>query len=157
MRRFAVLTSSALLTVTAAGCGWSPPSPPPTSTAADCGPQPSAAAVESELSLLPPGPWRQTARGAAADCDLQWVIVTAGDRPDSLQQALFFDGVEPVGSPTMNPRPYITVTPQGAHNAVVQYQWRQGQDQPCCPTGIGTARVTLEDGRLTVLDPVPAS
>lgn len=154
MRRLAVLISSGLL---AAGCGWSPPSPSPTSSAADCGPGPTAGAVESELSLLPPGPWQETARGSAADCGLQWVVVTAGSQPDSPSQALFFDGSEPVGSPTMDPRPYITVTPQGEHDAVVQYQWRQGQDPPCCPTGIGTARVTLEEGRLTVLDPVPGA
>ncbi|MFW0151680.1 LppP/LprE family lipoprotein [Mycobacterium sp. smrl_JER01] len=148
---------AAVLAVVAAGCGWSPPAPEPTRTATDCGPGPSPQAIESELTLLPPGPWRETARGAAADCRLQWAVVTAGDQDDSPQQVLFFDGTEPVGSPTMDPRPYITVTPQGEHDAVVQYQWRQGQDEPCCPTGIGTARVTLEDGRLTVLDPVPAA
>lgn len=138
-------------------CGGSPPAATPTSTAADCGPGPDAAAIDSELLLLPPGPWRETARGRAADCHLQWVVVTAGDRPDSPQQALFFDGADAVGSPTPEPRPYITVTAQGEHNAVVQYQWRQGQDEPCCPTGIGTARVTLEEGRLTILDPIPGA
>lgn len=137
-----------------AGCGWSPPSSPPTSTA-ECGPGPSAQAIESELSLLPPGQWRETARGSAADCRLQWAVVTDGEQPDSPQQVLFFDGPEPVGSPTIDPRPYLTVTPQGRSDAVVQYQWRQGQDEPCCPTGIGTARVTLEEGRLTILDPIP--
>lgn len=111
--------------------------------------------MESEFALLPAGAWRETARGAAGDCRLQWVVVTAGDQPDSPQQALFFDDGAPVGSPTMEPRPYITVTAQGERDAVVQYQWRQGGDEPCCPTGIGTARVTLEDGRLTVLDPIP--
>lgn len=157
MRRIPVLISSGLFAAVAAGCGFSPPSPQPTSTAADCGPGPDAAAVESEFALLPPGPWKETTRGTAADCRLQWVVVTAGDQPDSPQQALFFDGAEPIGSPSMDPRPYITVTPQGEHDAVVQYQWRQGQDEPCCPTGIGTARVTLEEGRLTVLDPVPGA
>jgi len=142
---------------TAAGCGWSPPTAAPTSTAVDCGPGPDAASVESELQLLPPEPWRETSRGRSADCSMQWVVVTGGDQPDSPQQVLFFDGVEPVGSPTMDPRPYITVTSQGEHDAVVQYQWRQGADQPCCPTGIGTARVTIEDGRLTILDPIPGA
>ncbi len=111
--------------------------------------------MESELSLLPAGIWREIDRGSAADCRMQWVVVTSGDAADSPQQVFFFDGEEPVGPPTMDPKPYITVTPQGEHDAVVQYQWRQGQDEPCCPTGIGTARVTLEEGRLTVLDPIP--
>jgi hypothetical protein len=148
-----------ILGVSVAGCGWNPPAPAPTSSAAavDCGPGPSAADVESEFALLPPGPWREVSRDHAADCQLQWVVVTSGDQPDSPQQVLFFDGAAPVGSPTMEPRPYITVTAQGEHDAVVQYQWSQGQDEPCCPTGIGTARVTLEDGRLTILDPIPNS
>lgn len=142
------------LAATVAGCGWSPPAAPPTSTV-DCGPGPGAEAVTAEFALLPPGAWRDTARGSTPDCRLFWVVVTSGDAPDSPQQVLFFDGVEPVGSPTPDPRPYITVTAQGDHAASVQYQWLQGQDQPCCPTGIGSARVTLEDGRLTVLDPIP--
>ena len=153
--------ASVLLTlgVTVAGCGWSPPAPAPTSSAAaaDCGPRPTAQDVEAEFALLPPAPWREVSRGHASDCRLQWVVVTSGDQPDSLQQVLFFDDGAPVGSPTMDPRPYITVTAQGEHDAVVQYQWSQGDDEPCCPTGIGTARVTLEDGRLTILDPIPNS
>ena len=40
--------------------------------------------------------------------------------------------------------------------AVVQYQWRQGNDAPCCPTGIGTVRFHIgEDGKLKALDPIP--
>lgn len=143
----------ALVALTA-GCGWSPPPPPPTSTA-DCGPGPTADAVTGEFALLPEADWRETARGSTPDCVLQWVVVSAGDASDSPQQVLFFDSGAPVGSPTPDPRSYITVTAQGDHNAVVQYQWRQGQDPACCPTGIGSARVTLEDGRLTVLDPIP--
>jgi len=146
----------ALVTLAAstAGCGWSPPAAPPTSTV-DCGPGPSPDAVAFELQLLPPGSWRDTARGSSPDCQLYWVVVSAGDASDSPQQVLFFDGVNPIGSPTPDPRPYITVTPQGDHTANVQYQWRQGQDPACCPTGIGSAKVTIEDGRLTVLDPIP--
>jgi hypothetical protein len=145
---------AAALAVLSAGCGWSPPAAPPTSTQA-CGPGPDEQAVNTEISMLPPGMWRETARGHAADCRFNWVVVSSGSQPESLRQALFFDGNKGVGSPTPDPRPYITVTPQGDHNAVVQYQWLQGQDQPCCPTGIGSARVTLEEGRLTVLDPIP--
>jgi hypothetical protein len=145
---------SATLAVLAAGCGWSPPAPPSTATA-DCGPGPSPDAVTTELGMLPPGTWHDTARGNTPDCHLYWVVVTSGDAPDSLQQVLFFDGGKAVGEPSMDPRPYISVAAQGQSTAVVQYQWRQGQDQPCCPTGVGTARVTLEDGRLTILDPIP--
>jgi hypothetical protein len=153
-RRGVALASAAALTLVSAACGWSPPSPPPTSTAA-CGPGPSAAAVADEIALLQPAPWRETSRGHAADCHLNWVIVTSGTQPDAPQQVLFFADAKGIGSPTPDPRPYIAVNPQGDKDAVVQYQWRQGQDQPCCPTGFGTARATVEDGRLTILDPIP--
>ncbi|ABM14590.1 LppP/LprE family lipoprotein [Mycolicibacterium vanbaalenii] len=145
----------ALVTVAAlSGCGWSPPAPPPTSTAAECGPGPAADVVAAEIAMLPPAEWEETERGHSADCRLNWVVVSSGHF-DAPQQVLFFDGTEPVGSPTPEPRRFITVIPQGRSDAVVQYQWRQGQDEPCCPTGIGTARVTLEEGRLTILDPIP--
>jgi hypothetical protein len=38
----------------------------------------------------------------------------------------------------------------------VQYQWRQGDEAPCCPTGIGTVRFRIgQDGALEALDPIP--
>ncbi|MGE0220835.1 LppP/LprE family lipoprotein [Mycolicibacterium sp.] len=154
MRLLRLAAASAALAALMTGCGWSPPPAPPTSTV-DCGPGPTQDAVTAEFALLPEAPWREVSRGNTPDCALQWVIVTSGDASDSPQQVLFFDRGEPVGSPTPDPRPYITVTAQGDHDAVVQYQWRQDQDPACCPTGIGTARVTLEEGRLTVLDPIP--
>lgn len=154
MRILRSLVALVALAALAAGCGWSPSAPAPTSTA-DCGPGPTADAVTSEFALLPPGAWRDTARGNTPDCRLYWVVVTSGEALDSPQQVLFFDTDGPIGSPTPEPRPYITVIPQGDTTAAVQYQWRQGQEEPCCPTGIGSARVTVEDGRLTVLDPIP--
>lgn len=151
MRGVAVLVSTGLLV---AGCGWSPPAAPPTATV-DCGAGPAADVVNAEFALLPAGSWQESSRGNTPDCRLFWVVVDSGSAPGDPQQVLFFDGQNPVGSPTPQPRPYITVTARGEHTAVVQYQWRQGSDEPCCPTGIGSARVTLEDGRLTILDPVP--
>ena len=43
----------------------------------------------------------------------------------------------------------------GNDTAAVQYQWRQGQDPACCPTGIATVRFKIEDGKLKALDPIP--
>jgi hypothetical protein len=154
MRLSRALAAPVMVGLLTAACGWSPPSPAPTSTAA-CGPGPGAAALSDEIALLPPASWTEAARGHAADCRLNWVVVSAGSASDSPQQVLFFDGEKGIGSPTPDPRPYITVTAQGDHDAVVQYQWRQGSEPACCPTGIGSARVTLEDGRLTILDPIP--
>lgn len=145
----------ALVTVVAiSGCGWSPPAPPPTSAAAECGPGPAADVVAAEIAMLPPAAWEETERGHATDCRLNWVVVSSGHF-DAPQQVLFFDGTEPVGSPTPEPRRFITVIPQGDHTALVQYQWRKDTDELCCPTGIGSVRVVLEDGRLTILDPIP--
>ncbi|MGE2733248.1 LppP/LprE family lipoprotein [Mycolicibacterium vaccae] len=144
----------AVIVVLAAGCGWSPGGQTPVNTV-DCGPGPAPEAVEAEIAALPPGQWAETDRGSAPDCALQWVVVSDGQADDSPEQVLFFAGENPVGSPTPEPRPYITVIPQGDATALVQYQWRQDSEEPCCPTGIGSARVTLEDGRLTVLDPIP--
>jgi hypothetical protein len=47
------------------------------------------------------------------------------------------------------------VTAQGDDTAVVQYQWRQAGEPACCPTGIGSARFTIRDGKLEALDPIP--
>ena len=60
-----------------------------------------------------------------------------------------------IGTPTPDPRPYITITAMGSDAAAVQYQWCQGQDPACCPTGIGSARFKIEDGKLKALDPIP--
>jgi hypothetical protein len=48
------------------------------------------------------------------------------------------------------------VVPLGQAIATVLYQWLQGQDKPCCPTGIGQVRFQIgEDGTLKALDPIP--
>lgn len=148
------------LGVIAAGCGWSPPSPPPTNTAGCTsanGPAPDTVAyVVNQLPELPAGHrWRETVSGHTADCGLHWVQVASGDASDAPQQVLFFDHNSSIGSPTPDPRPYITVTPSGGDTATVQYQWRKGQDPACCPTGIGAVRVRIEDGKLKALDPIP--
>lgn len=83
------------------------------------------------------------ARNLPRSCARLWAalgVVTPGDASDSPQQVLLFNRNTPLGTPTPDPRPYITVTPMGNDTAVVQYQWRQGQDAACCPTGIGTVR-----------------
>jgi hypothetical protein len=150
----AMLTTIGLIT---AGCGWSPPSAPPTSSASCTQADgPSADSVAQEITQLPTGqPWRETSRGHTPDCQLHWVVVTVGDASDSPRQVLFFDHNSPIGTPTPDPRPYANVTAQGNDTAVVQYQWRQGQDPACCPTGIGTVRFRIVDGKLKALDPIP--
>ncbi|OBB18023.1 hypothetical protein A5662_00320 [Mycobacteriaceae bacterium 1482268.1] len=142
----------------AVACGWSPPSPPPTSTQA-CAPSdaPTPDTVKQAVAGLPQGPqWRETTRGHTPDCRLNWVVVKAGDASDSPMQVLFFDRNNALGPATPEPRTYINVISIGNQTASVQYQWRQGQDAACCPTGIGTVRFEIgDDGKIKALDPIP--
>lgn len=76
--------------------------------------------------------------------------------PVDSPQLLFFDRNIPLGSPTRNPKPYITVLPAGDDTVTVQYQWQIGSDQECCPTGIGTVRFHIgSDGKLEALGSIP--
>lgn len=145
-----------VLGLVTAGCGWSPPAPT-TTTSAGCTPAdgPSAETIAAEIAKLPAAQWTEIVNGHAADCSLHWVVVASGDASDSPGQVLFFDRKSPIGTATPEPRPYITVTAQGNDTAAVQYQWRQGQEPACCPTGIATVRFKVEDGKLKALDPIP--
>ncbi len=142
----------------ATGCGWSPPSPPATSTQA-CGSSdaPNPDTVQQAIASLPQGAqWKEVSRGHAPDCRLNWVVVGSGDAFDSPHQVLFFDRNTSLGPATPEPRPYINVTSMGNDTVNVQYQWRQGQDPACCPTGIGTVRFKIgDDGKIKSLDPIP--
>ena len=73
---------------------------------------------------------------------------------DGSGQVLFFDHNALIGMPTPEPRPYVNVVTSGS-TVSVQYQWSRATTSPCCPTGIGTVRFQLADGKLTALDPVP--
>ena len=156
MRVFRLTVVVLVLGLIAVGCGWSPPAPPPTASVS-CTPDdgPGADTVASEIAKLPAAEWTEIVSGHTADCGLHWVVVTSGDASDSPGQVLFFDRKSPIGTATPEPRPYITVTAQGNDTAAVQYQWRQGQEPACCPTGIATVRFKLEDGKLKALDPIP--
>ena len=156
MRLTRLITVVLFLGLIAVGCGYDPASAPPTSSAA-CGQAdgPSADTVAAEIAKLPAAQWNEVVSGHTADCSLHWVVVSSGDASDSPGQVLFFDRKSPIGTPTPDPRPYITITAMGNDTAALQYQWRQGQDPACCPTGIGSVRVKIEDGKLKVLDPIP--
>lgn len=144
------------LGLAAVGCGWSPPGGSPTTSAACTQAEgPSSETVSAEIAKLPSAQWNEIVSGHTADCGLHWVVVGSGDASDSPGQVLFFNRKSPIGTPTPDPRPYITITAAGNDTAAVQYQWRQGQDPACCPTGIATVRFRIEDGKLKALDPIP--
>jgi LppP/LprE lipoprotein len=150
------MTVVLVLGLTAAGCGFKPPAAPPTTSAACTQADgPSADTVAAEIAELPAAQWSEIVSGHTADCSLHWVVVTSGDASDSPGQVLFFDRKSPIGPPTPDPRPYITINAIGNNTAAVQYQWRQGQEPACCPTGVATVRFKIEDGKLKALDPIP--
>lgn len=150
---------ASVLIVLTAGCGWRPPSgnqAQPNTCTAEQGP--SAATVTAEIAKVAGGQsWQETARGNTTNCELYWVQAGPAEAAasDAPGQVLFFGGGTPIGTATPDPRPYITVTTFG-DTVSVQYQWRQGGDPACCPTGIGTVRFTVADGKLKALDPIPA-
>jgi LppP/LprE lipoprotein len=102
------------LGLNAAGCGASPPGSPPTTlavcTQAD---GPSADTVAAQITKLPAAQWSEIVSGHTADCSLHWVVVTSGDASDSPGQVLFFDRTSAIGTPTPDPRPYITINAVG--------------------------------------------
>jgi hypothetical protein len=143
------------------GCGWEPPAPAPlayeTCTEAD---GPSVAAVRQAIAGLEPiggRAWAERSRGNSGNCTLSWVeVATEQATASSPAQVLFFDRDTFLGTPTPAPRPYITVVASGQNDVTVQYQWRQGNEPNCCPTGIGSVRFQLDrDGTLRALGPIP--
>ena len=96
-------------------------------------------------------------RGRTRKCRLYWVQIIPTIASESTpQQLLFFDHNIPLGSPTPDPRPYITVLPPSDDTVTVQYQWRKGNDEECCPSGRGTVKLQIgPDGKLKALGPIP--
>ena len=116
------MTVVLVLGLTAAGCGFKPPAAPPTTSAACTQADgPSADTVAAEIAKLPAAQWSEIVSGHTADCSLHWVVVTSGDASDSPGQVLFFDRKSPIGPPTPDPRPYITINAIGNNTAAVQY------------------------------------
>lgn len=126
------------------GCGWRPAAPPaPPEDHCTDSDGPTFDTVRRAVAAAGAG-WTETARGHTRNCRLHWVKLGRIDAvADSPEQLLFFDRGTPLGSPTPDPRPYITVLPATTDTVIVQYQWRVGDDPACCPTGIATTRYRI--------------
>nr|WP_231985480.1 LppP/LprE family lipoprotein [Mycobacterium sp. E796] len=143
-------------------CGGNPTAPPASrgDTCKDSD-GPTADTVRQAIASVPvevPGStWVEIARGHTKKCRLYWIQVIPTIASESTpQQLLFFDHNTPLGSPTPNPKPYITVLPPSDDTITVQYQWQVGKDEPCCPTGIGTVKFQIgSDGKLQALGKIP--
>nr|WP_232065496.1 LppP/LprE family lipoprotein [Mycobacterium shinjukuense] len=138
--------------------------PPPVATPRDScqdSDGPSAETVRQAIAavpiLVPRSTWVEIGRGHTRKCRLHWVQIVPTIASESTpQQLLFFDHNTPLGSPTPNPKPYITVLPPGDDTVTVRYQWRIGGDQECCPSGSGTVAFQIgSDGKLQALGPIP--
>ncbi|MFZ1179563.1 MAG: LppP/LprE family lipoprotein [Mycobacterium sp.] len=151
-----------LLILLASGCGANPPTPPPARPdicKESDGPTPDTVrqSIASVPVTIPGTNWVEIARGHTKKCRLYWVQIIPTIASESTpQQLLFFDHNKPLGTPTPNPKPYITVLPPSDDAITVQYQWQKGNDQACCPTGIGTVKFQIgPDGRLQALGKIP--
>jgi hypothetical protein len=151
-----------LLTLLVSACGGNATTPP-ASRADACKDSdgPTADTVRQAITAVPvevPGSsWVEIARGHTKKCRLYWVQIIPTIASESTpQQLLFFDHNAPLGTPTPNPKPYITVLPPSDDTITVQYQWQVGKDEPCCPTGIGTVKFQIgSDGKLQALGRIP--
>jgi len=151
-----------LLILLVSACGGKPATPP-ASRADTCKDSdgPTADTVRQAIAAVPvevPGSsWVEIARGHTKKCRLHWVQIIPTIASESTpQQLLFFDHNTGLGTPTPNPKPYITVLPPSDDTITVQYQWQVGKDEPCCPTGIGTVKFQVgPDGKLQALGKIP--
>jgi LppP/LprE lipoprotein len=162
VRRQLILMIVALIVgLPAAGCGGKPATapPPPDNCKSSDGPTTETVrqAIVSVPILVPDSIWVEIARGHTKKCRLNWVQIIPSIASESTpQQLLFFDRNTPLGSPTPNPKPYITVLAPGDDTVTVQYRWQVGSDEPCCPRGVGTVRFKIgSDGKLQAQDAIP--
>lgn len=158
MRRLFVI----LLILLASGCGSKAPAPravPPDKCKESDGP--TADTVRRAIAAVPvttPGTrWVEIGRGHTGKCRLYWVQIIPTIATESTpQQVVFFDHNTPLGTPTPNPKPYITVLPPSDDTVTIQYRWQVGNDQPCCPSGSGTVKFQIgPDGKLHALGKIP--
>lgn len=158
LRRLAAIT----LILAAAACASKPagaPSRPPAACKDSDGPTDDTVrrAVASVPITIPGTTWVEIARGHTGNCRLHWVQLIPTIASESTpQQLIFFDHNTPLGEPAPNAKPYITVLPPSDDTVTVQYQWRAGNDEPCCPSGRGIVKFQIgPNGKLKALGKIP--
>ena len=151
-----------LLVLLASACGGKPTTAPaPRADTCKQSDGPTAETVRRAIASVPVevagSSWVEIARGHTKNCRLHWVQIIPTIASESTpQQLLFFDHNTPLGPPTPNPKPYITVLPAGDDTITVQYQWQVGNEEPCCPKGTGTVKFQIgSDGKLQALGKIP--
>jgi hypothetical protein len=151
-----------LLVLLTAACG-AKSAPPQASHANNCkdADGPTADTVRQGIGSVPVevagSSWVEIGRGHTKNCRLYWVQIIPTIASESTpQQLVFFDHNRPLGTPTPNPKPYITVLPTGEDTVTVEYRWQVGSEEPCCPKGTGTVKFQIgSDGKLQALGKIP--
>jgi hypothetical protein len=157
LRRFVIS-----LVLLASACG-ADPAPPQAPRADSCkeADGPTADTVRQAIASVPVevagSSWVEIARGHTKNCRLYWLQIIPTIASESTpQQLLLFDHNRPLGTPTPNPKPYITVLGVNEDTVTVQYRWQVGNEEPCCPKGSGTVKFQIgPDGMLKALDKIP--
>lgn len=151
-----------LLTLTAAACGSKPVgglSRPPAACKDSDGPTDDTVrrAVAAVPIAIPGTTWVEIARGHTGNCRLYWVHLIPTIASESTpQQLIFFDHNASLGTASPNPKPYITVLPPSADTVTIQYQWRVGDEEPCCPPGHSTVKFQIgRNGELRAFGTIP--
>jgi LppP/LprE lipoprotein len=151
-----------LLVLLASACGAKSTSPQ-ASRAVSCkdADGPTADTVRQAIASVPvevaDSSWVEIGRGHTKNCRLYWVQIIPTIASESTpEQLLFFDHNTPLGTPTPNPKPYITVLPAGEDTVTVEYRWQVGGEEPCSPKGTGTAKFQIgSNGKLQALGKIP--
>lgn len=139
------------LLLLATGCGGKPAAPP-ASHADNCKESdgPTADTVRQAISAVPvqvPGSsWVEIGRGHTKKCRLFWVQIIPTIASESTpQQLLFFDHNRSLGTPTPNPKPYITVLPRATIRSRLNTAGRLIAKNPVVPRE--SARLSSRSGR----------
>jgi LppP/LprE lipoprotein len=160
VRRLLLVVLMAVLLL-ASGCGGKPHASSAPADKCKASDGPTSDTVKRAIAAVPvevPGSfWVEIGRGHTKKCRLHWVQIIPTIASESTpQQLLFFDHDTPLGPPTPNPKPYITVLPPSDDAISVRYQWQKGKDEPCCPSGSGTVKFDIgPNGKLRALGSIP--
>ena len=101
--------------------------------------------------------WVEIGRGHTKKCRLYWVQIIPTIASESTpQQFAILRPQQVAGHPDAKPQALHHRAARGDDVVTVQYQWQVGNEEPCCPKGIGTVKFQIgPDGKLQALGKIP--